>query len=156
MSNTPGMSGSPTRATPAPPVPPAPPVRSNGSNGNGNTFRIEPDGETCVLQLGDIEYHNRWESWPELRPGDPVTVRQARRRRGTSFTFRAFARNARTGAEWVEVFGGSSGRRVRRAFPCGRVSPLTRGRQHSPRVNPHAVRANADHGGRTASKVDGT
>ncbi len=59
-----------------------------------------------------IVRHVRWQG---LRSGDPVAVNADREYR-RSWTFVAFARNERTGEEWVEVRGGRVGESKGRAF----------------------------------------
>lgn len=65
----------------------------------------------------------RSEVWAGVRAGDPVAV-AGTRRRGATWAFRAHVRNARSGAEWVEVVGGRQGDRALRSFRPDQVYPV--------------------------------
>ena len=65
---------------------------------------------------------HRRSSWAGLKRGDPVEV-EGTRQRGAAWQFVAHVTNTTTGAEWVEVVGGTRGDRNVRSFPPERIFP---------------------------------
>lgn len=61
------------------------------------------------------EHLHRAETWNGLRLGDPVDI-EGQTLRGASWTFRAYVRNDRSGAESIEVLGGRPGDARVRSF----------------------------------------
>jgi len=79
--------------------------------------------------------------WAGVRAGDPVRVRGVRTR-SASWSFLAHVRNVRTGEEWVEVVGGSQGKRAVRSFrPELILPPAPRGGRRSSSSVPPLVDA---------------
>jgi hypothetical protein len=76
------------------------------------------------------DHLRRIESWNGLNPGDPVEIEGAARR--ASWTFRAFVRNERNGAESVEVVGGRPGEQAVRSFLPAQVFPVGGRRKQRP------------------------
>lgn len=63
-----------------------------------------------------------------LTPGRELRIRGER---GT-FRFVRHVRNTRTGAEWLDVYGGAPGHECLRAFYVGRVASVKRARTMRP------------------------
>jgi hypothetical protein len=66
----------------------------------------------------------RTAEWEGFSGGQRVIVldHDGHKMRGVAFWFRAHCRNRRTGAEWIEVFGGRNGHQTSRAFSLDRVT----------------------------------
>jgi hypothetical protein len=77
------------------------------------------------------EHLERSESWHGLRPGDPVEI-AGLSTRGASWRFQAFVRNAKNGAESVEVVGGGPGEHHVRSFLPEQVFPVGGRRRRGP------------------------
>ena len=93
---------------------------------------VTPRRRRSVVALP--EHLEREESWHGLRPGDAVEI-EGLSMRGSTWAFRAYVRNARNGAESVEVVGGRTGEHRVRSFHPGQVFPAGARRSKKPSLD---------------------